>query len=122
MEGYLTSLRTALSMLSEDVRNMPLRVFVKKFCPDRECVKDPDSGLLKVMPKPIAEKPDFSGVSAVKRFESITESQKNSVVQPTPRSFPFCTSAGTNSSSSVFVSHFTFLQIKCIILLCIHSR
>lgn len=93
-EGYRTSLRSALSMLSEEVKEMALSEFVKRFCPDREYVKDPDSGIVKLIPKLVSENPNFLVPSNLKRVELNRESQRRSMVQPTPRSFPICESSG----------------------------
>jgi hypothetical protein len=81
-------------MLSEEVRVMALSEFVKRFCPDRECVKDPDSGIVKLIPKLVSENPSFLVPSALKGGELNRGSQRGSMVQPTPRSFSIGASSG----------------------------
>lgn len=82
VEGYLTQLRVALSMLSKEVRAMRLDEFVSRFCPDRELIKDPDSGIIELRQK----------AQGLIHTENPNPSLQN-LVQPTPCGFPFSSSA-----------------------------
>lgn len=95
VEGYLTQLRVALSMLSKEVRAMPLGEFVRRFCPDRECIRSPGSGILELRPRP--QNPNIPDCpSTASSFEFHTEHpipSLQNLAQPTPLGFPFSSSA-----------------------------
>eukprot|EP00250_Pteridium_aquilinum_P034846 c8210_g1_i1 orf=79-888(+) len=95
VEGYLTQLRVALSMLSKDVKAMRVDEFVSKYCPDRELIRAPDSSIIELRPKP--QNPTLPDCPSVANsFEFHTNHpipSLHSLAQPTPCGFPFASSA-----------------------------
>ncbi|MCO5600067.1 hypothetical protein L7F22_054177 [Adiantum nelumboides] len=97
VEGYLTQLRVALSMLPKELRGMPIGEFVSRFCSDREFIRAPDSHIVELRPK-LAECP-----SVADSFEFHGHSNPSVQGQPLPtqHGFPFSTSMVKDFSTQI---------------------
>ncbi|KAH7422871.1 hypothetical protein KP509_12G029900 [Ceratopteris richardii] len=96
VEGYLTQMRIALSMLPKEIRMMPLHDFISRFCPDRVAVRAPDMDVIE-----IRRNPSFSSIA--ENFELHGHAIPSLLCQAfnTPRGFPFVPSEVNDASVDV---------------------
>ncbi|KAI5077925.1 hypothetical protein GOP47_0007749 [Adiantum capillus-veneris] len=102
VEGYLTQLRVALSMLSKEVREMPLGEFVSRFCPDRELIRASDSHIVELRQK--SQKltlADCPSVADSFEFHGLPIPSLQGQALSTPHGFPFSTSTVKDFSAQI---------------------